>query len=219
MKCLRAEVLGVFASEPKPFEPNPKIQSAFYKSPVSGAVRVEPGKLHGDASGNQIHHGGQDRVIHHYPQEHYQEWKQRYPEHEDEFIPGSIGENISTKGILESDVCVGDIFQLGSAKIQLTEGRKPCGFIDQRFAVPKMHKQVQKLIKMGWFYRVLESGEFQVGSDLELMDRPTQWARLDIVSDVLMNKKTDDRELLKRISKLPTLSQRWQDKALKLLKS
>ncbi|MEZ4872128.1 MAG: MOSC domain-containing protein [Bdellovibrionales bacterium] len=211
------KIRGVYIGMPKPFEPNPKIQSGFYKESTTRAIKVAPGLLQGDGSANEKHHGGPDRVIHHYPQEHYQIWKNQFPEAANLFLPGSIGENISTLGVIESDLCIGDVFTLGSSRIQITEGRKPCGFIDARYGVRKMHLSVRDQIKMGWFYRVLEPGEFALGDTLILVERPCNWAPLAEVSKTIMQKDSSQTQLLERLADTPELSERWRQQAKDLL--
>tara|TARA_B100000749_G_scaffold280223_1_gene275370 strand:- start:71691 stop:72347 length:657 start_codon:yes stop_codon:yes gene_type:complete len=206
------KIQGVYVGMPKTFPPNPKLKSAFFKDPVQGFVKCEPGHLHGDDAANKKYHGGPDRVIHHYASENFEQWKMMYPEFADTFLPGTFGENISTQGVTEQDVCIGDIYQLGSAVVQLSEGRKPCGFIDMRYDVNGIHREAQKLKKMGWFYRVLEAGEFQVGSRLQLRERPREWARLDVVADAIMN-GVDDQGLLGRLVELEEMSPDWRRRA------
>ncbi|MDN0073985.1 MOSC domain-containing protein [Crenobacter sp. SG2303] len=70
-----------------------------------------------DEQADQRVHGGPEKAVHHYPFEHYARWQADHPElapHLPE--PGAFGENLSTAGMVEETVCVGDVYRLGGAR-------------------------------------------------------------------------------------------------------
>lgn len=155
-----------------PFGPNQE-PSAIQKQPIHHPVALTRSGLTGDQQGDQRHHGGPDKALHHYPEEHYPLWHGDLPHTPDEYWrPGAFGENISTTGLTESEVCIGDIFQLDSTLIQVSQARQPCWKLNLRFNHPHMAAQVQSTGRTGWYYRVLKPGTIAPGSLLTLKDRP-----------------------------------------------
>lgn len=155
-----------------PFGPNGE-PSAIGKHPIARPLALSADGFEGDEQGDRRHHGGPDKAVHHYPEEHYAAWCHDFPELPPErFRSGAFGENIGTVGLTESNVCVGDIFRLGNARIQVSQARQPCWKLNLRFGVPDMARRVQDSARTGWYYRVLETGEVTPGATLHLLARP-----------------------------------------------
>ncbi|RIV85480.1 MOSC domain-containing protein [Aurantiacibacter xanthus] len=145
--------------------------SGIAKSPVQGRLFLGPEGFTGDAQGDRKHHGGVEKAVHHYAYEHYPYWIAAIGERDVLTRPGAFGENLSTRGLTEQDVAIGDTFRLGEAVIQVSQGRQPCWKLNARFDAADMAIQVQKSGLTGWYYRVLETGHVEPGDGLELVDR------------------------------------------------
>jgi len=186
--------------------------SAIAKHPVTGRIEVTPLGLAGDFQADRAHHGGPDKSLHHYPAEHYAAWKAELPDRSALFQPGGFGENLSTLGICENDVCLGDQFRLGTALIQVSQGRQPCTKLNQRFATPDMLERVLGNGRTGWYYRILEPGETRVGDTLTLLERPLPDWTLTRLWRVLfgIEKNLDD---LAWLSRNPLLAASWRERA------
>ena len=141
----------------------PGSRSAIAKQPVPGPVAVGTEGLHGDEQGDRRVHGGPDKAIHHYPREHYAAWRGEIGAHPLLDGPGAFGENISTTGLVEADLCLGDRLRLGTATVEVSQGRQPCWKLSDRFGVPDMARRVQDSGRSGWYYRVVEPGLVQAG--------------------------------------------------------
>lgn len=215
----RENILGLFTGKPKTLGPR-KLLTAIDKTSVAGSVAVLKTGLQGDVVVDLKHHGGPDRAIHHYSQIHYQHLQEKFPEHAHLFVPGSYGENILTENITEKDLCVGDIFKLGSALIQVTEPRDPCGVIDLNYGIKGVLKEVFNSGRFGWFYRVLEVGKVQTGDYLEFVDRTSPQFALDkIISEVFLKRgKNKDLFFLNEVYQNADLSDRFKKHILKHLK-
>jgi MOSC domain-containing protein YiiM len=100
--------------------------SAIAKSVVHGSRAVMFSGIEGDAQADLSVHGGPDKAIHHYPRDHYQSWQSTLGSLDVLERAGAFGENISTLGWTESDVCIGDRFRLGTALVEIAQGRQPC---------------------------------------------------------------------------------------------
>ncbi|SEP03588.1 MOSC domain-containing protein [Aquisalimonas asiatica] len=162
-------ITGVYQGEVRPMEGDGR-PTAIYKAPVREAVAVDDAGLAGDSRGDTKAHGGPDRAVSHYPAEHYAIWAQAFPDAAPELTPGVLGENISTNGLSESHVCVGDIFRLGTALVQVSQPRQPCWKISHRLDVPELARAVVDSGRSGWLYRVLEPGYVGPGDVAERVE-------------------------------------------------
>jgi MOSC domain-containing protein YiiM len=117
-------------------------------------------------------HGGPDKAIHHYAFDHYAAWRGELGPLPLLQAPGAFGENLSTRGLDETGVCLGDRFRLGSALLEVSQGRQPCWKLNDRFGVPDMALRVQDSGRSGWYYRVLRPGHATAGDALALVERP-----------------------------------------------
>ena len=92
--------------------------SAIAKLQVEGELMLTELGLVGDEQAEMSYHGGPDRALCHYPREHYAHWKTTFPEQAALFFAPAFGENLSTEGLTERNVFIGDIFRWGNALIQ-----------------------------------------------------------------------------------------------------
>lgn len=186
--------------------------SGIDKRPVQGPVCLTPMGLESDAQADRRHHGGADKALHHYPQEHYHAWREELPRQAGLLHAGGFGENLSTVGLTEATVCVGDVFRLGGAVIQVSQGRSPCAKLNIRFGVEDMARRVLESSRTGWYYRVLEAGEIAAGDEFSLLERPCPAWNLARVWQVLYG-EARDTEALTVLSALPQLTPGWREKA------
>lgn len=145
--------------------------SAIAKRRVAGAVTLTPLGLVGDEQAEKSYHGGPDRALCHYPREHYAYWREQFPTQEDQFCAPAFGENISTLGLRECNVFIGDIFRWGEALIQVTQPRSPCFKLNDHFDIRDISSLMQQTGRCGWLYRVLASGTVNDDQPLELLAR------------------------------------------------
>jgi len=180
----------------------PGSRSAIDKRQVFGPVEVGELGLVGDEVGDHRVHGGPDKAIHHYPHDHYAAWREALGEHPLLAAGGAFGENLSSTGITEADVCLGDRFSLGSAIVEVSQSRQPCWKLSDRFGVPDMARRVQDSGRTGWYYRVLVPGRVGAGDLLVLQERPhPQWS-LSRLSEVLYRRGAE-ASLLVEVLRLP----------------
>lgn len=194
------------------------IPSGIAKRSVDQPIALGPLGLAGDAQGDTKHHGGPEKALHHYPLDHYPDWEAEIG-HRDVFgTAGAFGENLSTLGLTEDDVAVGDVFALGSAIIEISQGRQPCWKLNERFAQPDMARRVQASGRTGWYYRVLQPGEVAPDSRLERIDRaaPT-WTIRRIWRVFYVD--TLNRAELEALADLPQLAEGWRRNARRRLET
>ena len=184
------------------------VRTSIFKTPVSHRVRVAQHNLEGDAQSDLSVHGGREKAVYAYPAEHYAFWRGELPDHE---LPwGSFGENFTTEGVLESEVCVGDRFGIGTAEFVATQPRMPCYKLGIRFDRPEIVKRFHKSGRNGFYFAVEREGEVGAGDPIERLSRDER--RLTI-ADVISLYVSDEpsQPLLRRASEHPWLPAGWRD--------
>jgi MOSC domain-containing protein YiiM len=177
-----------------------QVPSAFVKRPIAGRVMVERLGLAGDQQADVRVHGGPDKAIYCYPIEHYGKWLAERPSAQSLLIPGGFGENLTTRGLDENQICIGDVLRIGGVTAQVTEPRQPCFKLGLRFANMQMLRAMLRSGLSGWYLRVLEPGLVEAGALITIIDRLNpSWpiARL--------NRLIDGRGQLDEIAELATL--------------
>lgn len=186
--------------------------TAIFKEPVMGSIQVRKLGLDGDGQANKKHHGGVDKALCVYSLEHYNYWRKQL--NEPGFMPGAFGENLTVEGINEVDVCLGDIWQVGSAKLQVSQPRQPCATLARRWAVKDLALQVQKNGYTGWYLRVLEEGTIEQGEEVKLIERSLPDWPLTRANEVMHHKKKD-RAAAEELAMVEILSESWKAELLK----
>ncbi|CAH1652359.1 Protein YiiM [Chelatococcus asaccharovorans] len=183
--------------------------SGIDKRPVDAPLQLGFGGFEGDAQGDRRHHGGPDKAVHHYPFAHYEAWRSEIGPMPLLARPGAFGENLSISGLDEAAVAVGDVFRLGGAVVEVSQGRQPCWKLNIRFGVDDMASRVQASGRTGWYYRVIEPGQVGPGDSLVLLDR--HWPEWTIrrLWRLLYVTPLDDAELT-AMADLPGLPESWR---------
>jgi MOSC domain-containing protein YiiM len=171
-------------------------QSSIRKVPLSGPVLIGERGIDSDTQVDRTHHGYPAMALHHFPHETY-----AWLRHHFGALPrlegaGSMGENISTHGLTEHEVCIGDRFRFGSAVIEVTQPRQPCSTIEQHLEGRGVIKGMVAAARSGWFYRVLESGSAQASDVLKRIERGhADWTVARAFLAVYGSARAPDREL------------------------
>lgn len=213
---MKYKILGVFKGQKATLSNG--MESAIVKHPADVLI-IKKSSLPGDEVVDQKHHGGDMRVIHHYSQKNYNHLKSKFPEIQDRFVPGSFGENIFTEELTESELNIGDIYQLGSAKVQLTVARRPCATINYAYNDNRILKEVMTTGRTGWFYRVLEEGEVKPGDYLSFLERPFPNLPVARLYEQGYGKnRFSDLEFLQRCFQTGLMDKGWKPKLVEALK-
>lgn len=167
---LAVRIDQVYTGSVRPLPPEGQ-PTGIFKEPVAGRVLLTREGLVGDVQADRRVHGGPEKALHQYAAENYPRLAAAFPACADRLLPGSLGENLSGRGVTEAEICVGDVFRLGAATIQACQPRSPCWKIDHKFDTPGMARHIAEHGIAGWYYRVLEEGEIGAGDLLELVER------------------------------------------------
>ncbi|QXL83872.1 MOSC domain-containing protein [Comamonas sp. NLF-1-9] len=182
--------------------------SAIDKQAVTGPVQVGFDGLAGDEQGDRRVHGGPDKAVHQYALEHYEAWRRELGPLAVLQAPPAFGENFSSTGVSEEDICLGDRLRVGSCVLEVSQSRQPCWKLNTRFGRADMALRVQQSGRTGWYYRVLEPGQVQAGDKLNLLERPhPRWPLSRVIT--LLYVKVLDLAQLRELAGLP-LTPSWQ---------
>lgn len=192
--------------------------SAIAKEPTDQPVIIGPLGLAGDEQADPAVHGGPDKAIHHYPRDHYAAWPDELGDHPLLRGEGAFGENVSTLGLTEEAACIGDRYRLGTALIELSQGRQPCWKLDHRFGHKGLSAAVISTGRSGWYYRVIEPGEARAGDRLELVERPRpEWTVARVFALLIGGGHRADPAALRALAAEPLLAENWRQRAMRLL--
>lgn len=180
--------------------------TGFYKEPVSGVRLVGRLGIEGDGQADLVNHGGPDKAINVYPSEHYAVWG---GELDLMLQAGAFGENFTTTGMTEREVCVGDVFQCGELRLQVSQPRQPCWKLARRWRIKDLAARVERTGRTGWYFRVLNDGPVKAGMALTLVQRPApQWSIA--AANEIMHHREEDMEAAFALAGCPGLSASWQ---------
>jgi MOSC domain-containing protein YiiM len=194
--------------------------TGFFKVPIQGAVWLGRTNLAGDGQANLKNHGGIDKAVLAYSADHYDYWRRHL--NRPDLPYGAFGENFTIAGQSEAEVCIGDIYAIGDARVQVSQPRQPCWKLARRWRVEDLALQVKANGRTGWYLRVLKEGLVMPGAAVELCtgaaspqeNRPfPQWtvARANRV----MHHEVHNQAAALELARCPLLSHNWQEKLLK----
>lgn len=189
---------------------NGRIESAIFKSPLSGPIQITKNGIVSDEHAYEPHRSP-DKAILHYCTSHYDEWKKDLPNSVSFFKPGAFGENIYSDEVNEKTICIGDRIAIGDVVVEVTENRAPCFKLNHRFEVKDMAKRTQTLFRTGWLYRVITPGTVSAGATIRLLERPyPEWTVARIMYYLYL--ETGNFERMKEIIEIPPLGEEIKDK-------
>ncbi len=181
--------------------------SAIYKQTVLGKVNVGMTNLDGDQQADLAHHGGPDKAVLAYSATHYDDWTREFPDIP--FRAGGFGENLTISDCTEVDCCIGDVMQIGSCLVQVSQPRQPCWKLSRRWRLPKLAVLVQQTGRTGWYYRVLREGSVESGLAVELIERPFPELNIAWASAVMYAKPRSRQDDL-HLASCEALSDSWK---------
>lgn len=184
------------------------VRTSIFKAPVPGRVRVMRLNIEGDQQSDLSVHGGVEKAVYAYPSEHYAFWRSQIAS--TDFPWGAFGENLTTEGLLEDRVHIGDRFRAGTAEFIVTQPRMPCFKLGIRFNRPDMVKRFLRSGRVGFYFAVVQEGEIGAGDSVDLVAEDD--SRIT-VADVVELYAVDaaNQDLLRRASELSALPKSWRE--------
>ena len=184
------------------------VRTSIFKAPVPGRVRVAQLNLEGDQQSDLSVHGGVDKAVYAYPSEHYPFWRRELPGMD---LPrGVFGENLTTEGLLEETLHIGDRLRVGSSEFLVTQPRMPCFKLGIRFGRPDIVKRFLQSGRSGFYFAVLQEGEVAAGDSIELLKQDEHGVTVADVVNLYRN-DANNQDTLRRVSELPSLPNNWRE--------
>ena len=185
--------------------------TAMYKKAVEAPIELSAEGFVGDEQSDRRVHGGPEKAVHLYPSAHYAKLAAQFPDVAPLLVPGSIGENIATEDLDEHSVRLGDVWQLGSALIQVCQPRNPCWKIDERFACEGMTEFIANERLTGWYWRVVTPGLVAPGDSLEIEQAASEAFTL---AEAMRHWQAHRPALadLEKLAATPGIAENWKQK-------
>ncbi len=163
------------------------VVSGIYKAPAAGLVRVRRHNLEGDRQADLTVHGGELKAVYLYPSEHYPYWRERFPQMKLDW--GAFGENLTSEGLVEAEVHIGDSLEIGTAEFWVTQPRLPCSKLALKFGTDKMIRMFILSGRTGFYLRVVREGTVSAGNSVRLK---AAVARGPSVADVVAARTSEE---------------------------
>jgi MOSC domain-containing protein YiiM len=184
------------------------IVSGIVKKPVAAhSLYLDTLNLEGDRQADLTVHGGFDKAVYAYPGEHLPLWN---AELGTAFGPGTFGENLTTRGWLEDEVYIGDVWAWGDALVQVSQPRSPCYKLAAVTGRPDLLKRFVQSGRTGWYLRVLQPGMVPVGGPMRLVSKHPAAVSVLRVHRLLLP-GSQDRAELAAIAAVEELAASWRD--------
>lgn len=182
------------------------VDSGIAKERQKGPVRCETHGLVGDHQADLQVHGGVDKAVLAYSEDHFPHWAEAWGR---PVAPGAFGENLTLRGVKETNVCIGDRFRLGGCLLEVSQPRQPCYKLAAYQRRPELVRMVIATGYSGWYFRVVEPGPVEAGESLELRERP--WPQWSIAqANSVLYGKTIDSAAVTELFLIPQLSSAWK---------
>ena len=201
-------IVSVNIAQPRPVLINGReVMTGIYKKPAPGRVRVRQHSLEGDGQADLKVHGGPYKAVYAYPFEHYAYWRESLGR---ELSPGIFGENLTTTGLIEEQVCIGDVLRIGCATLQVTHPRLPCFKLAHKLGRPQIIKEFLASGHSGFYLRVVEEGDLGAGDEVQMVRRdPNGVSIRGLLGITDLNEVNPD--LARRAMNVDALPPNWRD--------
>jgi MOSC domain-containing protein YiiM len=185
-----------------------RVTTGIFKEPVTGRVMIRRLNLDGDRQADLSVHGGPSKAVYIYPVEHYGYWREELPEMK---LPwGMFGENLTTEGLREDVVSIGDRLRIGSAEVIVTEPRMPCYKLGITFGREDIIKRFLRSGRTGFYVAVLQEGEVGAGDTVDLISHDGNNITVADITGLYVREK-GNLDLLHRAARVEALPESWRD--------
>ncbi len=179
------------------------LATSIFKSAVEGSRSVSKTNIEGDGQGDLVHHGGEMKAVYSYDIAYYEHWKNILQR--DEWNYGLFGENLTTEGLTDDQVLIGNVYKVGSVYLKAIQPRFPCYKLNFRFEMHDMLQQFMQQGKHGTYFSVVQEGSLQAGDEITLVEESKHLISIQQIVECYYSKGADQSLLHKilRIDFLP----------------
>jgi MOSC domain-containing protein YiiM len=186
-----------------------RVSTGIFKSPVDGRVSLRRLNFDGDRQADLTVHGGAAKAAYCYPFEHYDYWTGALGRD----LPfGAFGENLTTTGLDEHGVHLGDEFVVGTARVVVTQPRLPCYKLGIRFGADDMVKRFQQSERSGFYVAVIEEGDVGAGDEMTPVSRHPAAVSVLAINRLYVTKRyrPEDVATARRALTVAALPESWK---------
>ena len=187
------------------------VDTAIWKSPVSGRVRVAGVNLEGDDQADRSVHGGPDKAVYAYASEDLDWWAAQLGRPVE---PGTFGENFTTAGVDLASAVVGERWAVGSTVLEVTQPRIPCYKLGIRMGDPRFPRRFAAAARPGAYLRIVTEGDVAAGDSIRVLARPDHGVTVGLVERAYHA----DRSLARRFRDADALPEPWLEWADNVLR-
>lgn len=204
------KLLAISVGLPQKFEwHNKEVLTSINKTPISGSVLVKKENIEGDQQSDLKVHGGVDKAVYAYAFDTYPSWQKLLGV--DSLPFGSLGENLTFDALDESQIFVGDVFEIGTCQIEAVQPRQPCFKLNIKFGRPNMVKVFNDFDRSGVYFRVKKEGIIQAGDSLKLIGQESIKVSIHELFQFTKNRNSISKARAAELSKIPTLTTKWRE--------
>ena len=185
------------------------ITTGIYKTPVEGPVYLDADSVRDDIIADRNVHWGSDKACYLFSADHYLYWQEKYPGLDWNW--GMFGENLTVEGLNEKSICLGDIYEIGTAVVQVSQPREPCFKLGIRFGTQAILSEFIDHGYPGTYVRILKHGKVSAGDTIRLTERMEPSVSIRDFF-LLLYSKEKDQELLDKVLQLESLPQKKLEK-------
>ncbi len=201
-------IVGMFIGQPQQLQDARGVwSSSIFRHPVTGPLLLHERGLTGDAVTDTANHGSPDQAVCCHPLAHYAYWNEHYSPAAP-LGPGSVGENWTLASATEASVCIGDVYAVGDALVQVSAPRYPCMKQERKVGIVGFHQQTMATMRTGWYLRVLQPGQIAAGMPMTLVERPQPACSVQRVNQ-LVHGQFDETEAAWQLG-VPELAAGWK---------
>ena len=190
-------------------------RTGILKTPIDAPLTLKRLNFLGDGQADLSAHGGIDKAVYCYPLEHYDFWRGEIGR---ATLPmGQFGENVTTFGLREDELRIGDILRMGTALLQVSEPRIPCyKLVMHMNAGSDFSVRFLAANRTGFYCRVLEEGTVAPSDAITLISRETS---SPTVSEVIAATQFAGRDLarLRRVVRAKDISTKWRTRVRRMI--
>ncbi len=186
------------------------VKTAYRKAPiVTDSIELGMTSFAGDMVQDKKHHGGNDKAICCYNSDHFKKWKRELGF---DLGPAAFGENLTLAGesAHESNIFIGDRYQLGESVVEVSEPRGPCYVIGIRYNYKQFPVHLQQTGLTGYYLRTIKPGLVKKSDKLiHISSHPEKISVMDV--NHVRYHDSKNKEWVQRLVSLKELSTDWRE--------
>jgi MOSC domain-containing protein YiiM len=200
------KLISLNVGKPQPYQYNGKEgYTSIFKTPVNGERAVTGFNISGDEQGDKHAHGGELKAVYAYDVSYYETWKKTLSR--DDWSYGMFGENLTTDGLPDDKIYMGDIYKIGTVHLKAVQPRFPCFKLNIRFGLDDMLQRFAKQANNGTYFSIVQEGSLKAGDTIELVQRSRHNVTIQQLVDCYYTKGAD-KNMVQQILAIDFLPQR-----------